>query len=57
MSVGQMQFVLPNRADPGHLGEELAQAHAGSAGQDRGKRQQQEPEWISAWRLKLGGRS
>lgn len=57
MSVGQMQFVLPNRADPGHLGEELAQAHAGSAGQDRGKRQQQEPEWISAWRLELGGRS
>lgn len=41
-----MQFVLPKSADPGHIGEELAQAHAESAGQDQGKRQQQEPDWI-----------
>lgn len=46
LSVPQMQFVLPNRADTGHFGEEPALAGAVSAGQDHDQRQQQEQELI-----------
>lgn len=46
LSVPQWQFVMPNRADAGHFGEEPAQASAVSAGQDQGQRQQQAQELI-----------